>query len=591
MIRAGYEGLKQAKDDFDPQSGKEFRPYAMQRIRQAILDQERAMAFAPRMTISKSKARFSAFKPIELVSGGFAKLVGLVSNVACSRSYEFRLPGKMLTLGEGFISLTNPIGDSAPYDSRQTTRFSEFSENEFLKPENAPFSTFSVDVDTASYSVMRRYLTERNERPPADAVRLEEFINYFRYDYAPPTDGKPFATYVDVAACPWNASNLLARVALKGKEFPQDDRPSVNLVFLIDVSGSMGGENRLPLVKKAMIELTEMLTEHDRVGIVTYADNTRVLLPSVSGREKRAIIDSIDELSAGGCTYAGGIQEAYKLARKYFTKEGQNRVILCTDGDFNVGATSDDELQKLIEKEAKNGVFLTVLGFGMGNHNDQMLKILSTKGKGNYGYIDTIDEARKLLIEGLTGTLITIAKDVKIQIDFNPAKVGAYRLLGYENRKMRDEDFHNDKVSAGDIGAGHNVTALYEIVPVGVAIPGGVDKSRYADANPGTAPSTASSPAPLGDTPFSDELMYVKLRYKAPDGDKSELLEMPVAVQTVTMSSDFEFAAAVTLFGMLLRDSHYSGDGTWDTVLELAKPGDDKYRLEFLELVKKASTI
>jgi len=479
------------------------------------------------------------------------------------------------------------------YDSSTNARFTVFKENEFLRPQDAPFSTFSIDVDTASYSVTRRYLMERNQRPPADAVRLEEFINYFDYNYAPPTDGKPFATHVDVAACPWNSANLLARVALKGKEIPQDDRPPLNLVFLIDVSGSMSGPNRLPLVKRALTELTEMVTEKDRVGIVTYAGDSRVALPSVSGREQRAIIESIESLNAGGSTNgAGGIQAAYELARKNFTKEGQNRVILCTDGDFNVGVTDNNSLQNLIEREAKSGVFLTVLGFGMGNHNDQMLKILSTKGNGNYGYIDTIDEARKLLVESLTGTLITIAKDVKIQIDFNPNRVAAYRLLGYENRKLRDEDFHNDKIDAGEIGAGHSVTALYEIVPLGAAMPGGVDESRYA-THPGTARSTAPSPAPLARSTapspaLDDELMFVKLRYKAPDGDKSDLLETPVSAETAAMSSDFEFAAAVALFGMLLRDSRYSGDGNWDTVLELAKPGNDKYRLEFVELVKRA---
>ncbi|MCL2304598.1 MAG: von Willebrand factor type A domain-containing protein [Planctomycetaceae bacterium] len=483
-----------------------------------------------------------------------------------------------------------------PYDSPTNTHFSAFKENEFLRPQDAPFSTFSVDVDTASYSVARRYLMERNQRPPADSVRLEEFINYFDYHYAPPTDGKPFATYVDVATCPWNSSHLLARVALKGKEIPQDDRPPLNLVFLIDVSGSMSGSNRLPLVKDALVELTKMITERDRVGIVTYAGDTRVALPSVSGREKQAINDSIASLSAGGSTNgAGGIQAAYELAEKNFTKNGQNRVILCTDGDFNVGISDNASLQRLIEERAKSGVFLTVLGFGMGNHNDAMLKILSTKGNGNYGYIDTIEEAKKLLVEGLAGTLITIAKDVKIQIDFNPNRVAAYRLLGYENRKLRDEDFHNDRVDAGEIGAGHSVTALYEIVPVGVAVPGSVDQSRYAvnneNENPETARSTAASPVPYG-----DELMFVKLRYKAPDGNKSELLETPVAAKPEAMSSDFEFAAAVALFGMLLRDSRYSGDGNWDTVLELAQSGlsgagDDNYREELIELVKRSSSV
>jgi len=493
------------------------------------------------------------------------------------------------------------------YDSTANSRFSQFNENEFLRPLNAPFSTFSIDVDTASYSVARRYLMERNQRPPADAVRLEEFINYFDYNYAPPTNGqdgksRPFATYVDVATCPWNSEHLLARVALKGKEIPRDDRPPLNLVFLIDVSGSMSGSNRLPLVKRALVDLAEMVSEQDRVGIVTYAGDSRVALPSVSGREQRAIIDVVDSLSAGGSTNgAGGIRAAYELARKHFIKSGQNRVILCTDGDFNVGMSDDTSLQGLIEQEAKSGVFLTVLGFGMGNHNDRMLKILANKGNGNYGYIDNIEEARKLLVEGLTGTLMTIAKDVKIQVDFNPKQVAAYRLLGYENRKLRDEDFHNDKIDAGEIGAGHSVTALYEIVPVGVRIPSSVDRSRYEMVTTPTPPEEGNrenSPPVEGaggglkmrSNDLQEELMFVKLRYKAPDGDKSELLEIPVAAEVKAMTPDFEFAAAVALFGMLLRDSRYSGDGNWSTVLELATPGigNDKYRREFVELVRQA---
>ncbi len=477
-----------------------------------------------------------------------------------------------------------------PYDSSPNTRFSVFKENEFLKPQDAPFSTFSIDVDTASYSVTRRYLMERNQRPPADAVRLEEFVNYFDYHYAPPTDGKPFATYVDVAACPWEKSHLLARVALKGKEIPKDDRPPLNLVFLVDVSGSMSGPARLPLVQRALVELTENIGEQDRVAIVTYAGNSRVALPSISGREKRAIVESIEGLSSGGSTAgAAGIKTAYELARKHFTKNGQNRVVLCTDGDFNVGISDDSSLQKLIEQESKSGVFLTVLGFGMGNHNDRMLKILADKGNGNYGYVDNIEEARKLLVEGLTGTLITIAKDVKIQVDFNPKRVAAYRLLGYENRKLRDEDFHNDKIDAGEIGAGHSVTALYEIVPVGAVFPNNVDKSRYAEKT-----DDVSRVAPRRAEAATDaELMFVKLRYKEPNGDKSKLLEKPVAANTKSMSPDFEFAAAVALFGMLLREGKYSGDGNWETVKELAAPGaeSDKYRIEFLELVKRAASL
>jgi secreted protein with Ig-like and vWFA domain len=326
-----------------------------------------------------------------------------------------------------------------------------------------------------------------------------------------------------------------------------------------------------------------MLQPKDRVAIVTYAGSTHVVLPSVSGQEKRAILDSINALNASGSTAgASGIKLAYETARRYYDKEAQNRVILCTDGDFNVGTTDNKTLEQMIGDEAKSGVFLTILGFGMGNYKDDRLKTLSMRGNGNYGYIDTIEECQRLLVEGLTGTLFTIAKDVKIQIDFNPVKVAGYRLLGYENRKLRDEDFHNDAVDAGDIGAGHTVTALYELVPVGVEIPTGIDKSRYDSSKP-AEPQTIQ-------TEVSDELMFVKLRYKEPDGDTSMLLEYPVKATIGETNSDFQFASAVALYGMLLRSSQYSGEGTWDTVLELAIPNTkgDKYREEFVELVKKA---
>jgi uncharacterized protein YegL len=370
------------------------------------------------------------------------------------------------------------------------------------------------------------------------------------------------------------------------------------LVFLIDVSGSMSSSNRLPLVQRGLTELIEMLQAKDRVAIVTYAGDTRLVLPSVSGREKRAILDSVNALSAGGSTAgASGIKLAYETARKYFDKESQNRVILCTDGDFNVGTTDNKTLEQMIGDEAKSGVFLTILGFGMGNYKDDRLKTLSMRGNGNYGYIDTIEECQKLLVEGLTGTLFTIAKDVKIQVDFNPAQVAGYRLLGYENRKLRDEDFHNDAVDAGDIGAGHTVTALYEIVPVGVKLPTAVDRSRY-DREPreDREPATMSPETGTKSPALADELMFVKLRYKAPDGDKSELLEYPVKRAggvSPPVSADSQFASAVALYGMLLRSSRHSGKGTWDTVLELAKPNTkkDKYREEFVDLVKKAKEL
>jgi len=351
----------------------------------------------------------------------------------------------------------------------------------------------------------------------------------------------------------------------------------------------MDASNRLPLVKRGLTELVEMLQPKDRVAIVTYAGDSRLVLPSVSGQEKRAILDSVNALSAGGSTNgAGGIKMAYETARKYYDKEAQNRVILCTDGDFNVGTTDNKTLEQLIGEEAKSGVFLTVLGFGMGNYKDDRLKTLSMRGNGNYGYIDSLEECRKLLVEGLTGTLFAIAKDVKIQVDFNPATVSGYRLLGYENRKLRDEDFHNDTVDAGEIGAGHTVTALYEIVPIGVKLPTAVDRSRYDSKEPESA---GVSP------PLVDELMLVKLRYKEPDGDKSALLEYPVkaprAGDLSPPNGDSQFASAAALYGMLLRSSRHSGNGTWNTVLELATPNtkEDKYREEFINLVKKAKEL
>ena|GEM_PF-1483165 len=512
-----------------------------------------------------------------------------------------------------FVQIAPPIGELPPtrrgmtppvrepvvvndsYNNARNEAYKEFTENDFLPVKLGEFSTFSIDVDTASYTTMRRYVRDMNRRPPVESVRLEEYLNYFTYDYAQPDGEAPFATHVEIFPCPWQSEHLLARIGIKGKEYSIEERPALNLVFLVDVSGSMAPANRLPLVKQGLTELVEKLQPKDRVAIVTYANNTALALPSVSAQEKRAIIDTIDGLRASGGTYGeSGIKLAYDTARKYFDKEAQNRVILCTDGDFNIGTTDNKTLEELIAEEAKSGVFLTILGFGMGNLKDDRLKTLSMRGNGNYGYIDSIEECRKLLVEGLSSTLFTIAKDVKIQVDFNPAHVSGYRLLGYENRKLRDEDFHNDAVDAGDIGAGHTVTALYEIVPAGVRMPQAVDRSRYE-----TEPVTFTEPVTsvreslsndTGSVEFADELMFVKLRYKEPDGERSSLLEYPVKKNVQEASGDSQFASAVALYGMLLRSSRHSGKGTWDTVLELAMPNtnEDKYREEFIDLVKKA---
>ncbi len=476
--------------------------------------------------------------------------------------------------------------------SESNEAYLPFVENTFQRPEgDAKFSTFSIDVDSAAYSTMRRYI-RRGQTPPSDSVRLEEYVNYFHYNYDPPTAediarGRVFATQVDVAPCPWQPKHLLARIGIKGREFTSENRPALNLVFLIDVSGSMSPPNKLPLIKQGLRELVEQLRERDRVAVVTYAGSSTLALPSISAREKQAILDTVDALRASGSTAGGqGIQTAYETARKYFDAEAENRVILCTDGDFNVGVTDNKMLEELIAEEAKSGVYLTVLGFGMGNYKDDRLKLLAMRGGGNYGYVDSVEEARRLLVQGLTATMFTIAKDVKIQVDFNPARVAGYRLLGYENRKMNNEDFKDDRVDAGEIGAGHTVTALYEIIPVGMAVPDlapQVDRSRYEN--------TGTKSAVEEDSAHADELMFVKLRYKLPDASESVEVDEPVVFKPgseAEFSPDSEFAAAVALYGMLLRGSKYSGTGTFETILELAKPnaGEDKYRNEFIELVE-----
>lgn len=469
-----------------------------------------------------------------------------------------------------------------------TETYDRIYENPFLSVQQNPLSTFSIDVDTASYTIVRRFLAQMNSLPPPDAVRIEELINYFSYDYAPPQDDKPFAVHSEVAACPWNADHRLVRIGLKGKEIQLDKRPVSNLVFLIDVSGSMQDENKLPLLKEGFRLLVGNLNENDRVAIVVYASSEGLVLPSVSGENRETILAALDQLQAGGSTNGGsGIQLAYQVAEKNFIKGGTNRVILATDGDFNVGLTDQGQLTRLIEDKAKSGVFLSVLGFGGGNYKDSTMEKLADKGNGNYAYIDTLGEARKVLVEQMAGTLITIAKDVKIQIEFNPAKVAAYRLIGYENRLLRAEDFKDDTKDAGEIGAGHTVTALYEVVLAGkeVTLPK-VDALKYQQAGQ------------LTDAAAAGELLTLKLRYKAPDGNESTPLEFPLVDngQPYNKASvDYKFAAAVAGFGMLLRKSEHKGNLTYDAVLELAgeSRGADAagYRSEFLDLVRRTKEL
>jgi Ca-activated chloride channel family protein len=475
---------------------------------------------------------------------------------------------------------------SRRYDPNfNTEAYDHIQENRFHRVSDDPRSTFSIDVDTASYANVRRFLNT-GTLPPADAVRIEELINYFRFQYSDPKDATPFSVTTEVAACPWNPRHRLALVGLQAPRIAQDRTPPRNLVFLLDVSGSMTPPDKLPLVKQAMRMLVDTLNEADRVAIVVYAGASGLALPSTSGDRKEEIQRAIAELESGGSTNgAAGIQLAYQIAERSFIKGGINRVILATDGDFNVGVTSQGELIRLIEEKRQNGVFLSVLGVGTGNLKDSTMEKLADKGNGNYAYLDSLHEARKVLVAEAGATLVTVAKDVKIQVEFNPRTVGAYRLIGYENRVLQHEDFNDDKKDAGEIGAGHTVTALYEIVPPGEPMPDvKVDPLKYQD-----------STKPNGQAARSGELMTVKLRYKEPTGDTSKLISVPVRDRVGELTPNLGFAAAVVEFGMLLRKSEFMGQSTWTRALDLARQyrGEDPdgYRAEFVRLVEKAAAL
>jgi Ca-activated chloride channel family protein len=462
-----------------------------------------------------------------------------------------------------------------------TESYAAIDENAFHAVEHEPLSTFSADVDRASYANVRRFLME-GRRPPKDAVRIEEMINYFPYEFTAPRGSHPIAVSTEVADAPWRAGHRLVRIGLRTDPVDMRRAPASNLVFLIDVSGSMSGPDRLPLVKRSLRLLVEQLREDDRVAIVVYAGAAGLVLPSTRGSERAAILDAIERVEAGGSTAGGaGLRLAYDVARRHHIHGGNNRVILATDGDFNVGVSSDAEMVRLIEEKREQGTFLTVLGFGRGNLKDSKMEQMADRGNGNYAYIDNLLEARKVLVNEMGGTLLTVAKDVKLQVEFNPARVRAYRLVGYENRLLANEDFNDDTRDAGEMGAGHTVTALYEIIPVGVrsdAKVRGVDALRYQ------APAPAARPAPGG------ELAFVKIRYKLPDGDASRLMEHPVRDTGAAASRDLSFAAAVAGFGMLLRESEHRGTLTLDDVIRLADrsrgPDPDGYRAEFVRLAR-----
>lgn len=464
-----------------------------------------------------------------------------------------------------------------------TEGYSTVNENGFRRVSANPLSTFSIDVDRASYSNVRRFLNY-GQLPPQDAVRVEELINYFAYEYPQPRDGAPFSVNTALSECPWNDETLLLHVGLQGKRVPVEQLPASNIVFLLDVSGSMDDENKLPLLKSALRLLVAQLRPQDRVAMVVYAGAAGLVLPSTPGNRKNEILSALDQLSAGGSTAGGaGLQLAYKTATENFIKEGNNRIILATDGDFNVGASSNAEMERLIEKEREKGIFISVLGFGMGNYKDDKMEIIADKGNGNYSYIDNIREAEKTLVSEFGGTLFTIAKDVKIQVEFNPAVVARYRLVGYENRLLNEEDFDDDKKDAGEIGAGHTVTALYEIEPV-------------------TRPGAHTTPLRYQQTsvtkPEISELALIKLRYKEPAGTQSKLTEKVIA-NTPSRFADapdnLQFAAAVAQWGMCLRNSEFKGSATYRSTEEmaLAAKGTDKegYRAEFINLVRLSAKL
>jgi len=489
---------------------------------------------------------------------------------AAQESFSFAI-----STGQGFIS-----DNEDPSRNYNTEEYANIDENIFHSPAYKPLSTFSIDVDAASYSNIRRFINY-GQLPPKDAVRIEEMINYFNYDYPQPADENPFAIFSEVSQCPWNDQHQLVHIGLQGKNIDRSKLPASNLIFLVDVSGSMNSPEKLPLLKSAFKMLVNQMSENDRVAIVVYSGAAGEVLPSTPGNKKAQILEAIDDLSAGGSTAGGeGIKLAYKIAAENFIADGNNRIILATDGDFNVGVSSEGALEDLVVEKRKTGVYLTVLGFGTGNYKDNKMEILADKGNGNYAYIDNINEAKKVVVNQMAGTLFTIAKDVKIQVEFNPAKVKAYRLVGYENRKLNDEDFNDDKKDAGELGVGHTVTALYEVIPTGANsdFDNDIDELKYRKKVVTTK---------------NEELLTLKLRYKAPDGMESQLITKSLKNKNINIaeaSENFKFSAAVAAFGMLLRASEYSNGYTFTDVFSLAQEsiGDDKhgYRSEFLEMVE-----
>lgn len=508
-----------------------------------------------------------------------------LSEVVVTRHAKVRHPiSQIFMMAEQAPAAVMPL----PNADFNTEEYRSLGENIFHDTHKNPLTTFSIDVDRASYSNVRRMLN-MGQLPPRDAVRIEEMINYFDYGYTQPTGQHPVHIQTEVSDSPWNHGLKLLHIGLQAKTIPTDHLPPSNLVFLIDVSGSMEDVNKLPLLKEAFKLLVNQLRPNDRVAVVVYAGAAGMVLPSTPGHQKALIKEALDRLRAGGSTAGGeGIELAYRIAQEHFVKNGNNRVILATDGDFNVGTSSEGALQQLIEEKRKSGVFLSVLGFGMGNYKDNKMETLADKGNGNYAYIDNLQEAQKVFVKEFGGTLFTVAKDVKLQLEFNPKFVKAYRLIGYENRMLNNEDFHDDRKDAGEMGSGHSVTALYEIIPAGVesAYLAKIDALKYQQPPQPTRNESA------------DEMLTIKLRYKQPDSAQSRLLEVPVRhthTPFAQASDDFRFTAAVAEFGLLLRNSDFKGTAQWAQVTQIAQStranDPDGYRAEFIRLVRLAQEL
>jgi Ca-activated chloride channel family protein len=542
------------------------------------------------------KAASSSLNELVVTAYGIQKrkdVTGSVAQVNSSQMIRGQVPGIAINGAPGAtpemkIRGISSYGYLAPAPAEDNESYKGITENSFTNTVSTPLSTFSVDVDAASYSNVRRFINN-GQLPPADAVRVEEMINYFNYNLAGPTDNSPVAIHTELSSAPWNTKHRLLRIGLKAKTITTKNLPASNLVFLIDVSGSMNSANKLPLVQSSLKMLVDQLRPQDKVALVVYAGAAGVVLPSTGGDKKETIKNAIDNLSAGGSTAGGeGIKLAYKIAAANFIKTGNNRIILATDGDFNVGASSDDDMEKLIEKKRESGIFLSVLGYGMGNYKDSKMETLADEGNGNYAYIDNITEARKTLVSEFGGTLFTVAKDVKLQIEFNPAKVQAYRLLGYENRILNKEDFNDDKKDAGDMGSGHTVTAFYEIVPAGI-------KDDYmVSVDPLKYQKNENKVAASG----SSEMMTIKFRYKEPVSSVSKMSQAVVYDKPIDFnatSADFKFASAVAEVGMLLRDSKFKQKASFAHAIATARAGkgedSEGYRSEFIRLAESAKLL